>query len=185
MGNYSGSFSARKKAREEAREHLMSVAQKVRESNDEIEDMIRAQMEHTRRYYDFTEMDFSTLLGMERSFYSRRIIRGLPLNVQSLLTFCRTFGYDLSNLVNSAYLDSHDSVLRETAVFLSGLPVETIQKIKDAVQNSDDTDSRKRQGELLMSRLMDFAKSQNDALYLFGDDIPDKTKASKKSQKHD
>ena len=67
--------------------HLLEDAKKIQETNPEIKRMIYEHMDYTRRKYNFTQKEFSQILGCSNTTYSH-IMQDL-----SLIHIFRPFRY--------------------------------------------------------------------------------------------
>lgn len=143
-------------------EKLLRQSQLVLDSNYEVERAIIDQIEFVRREYGFNHEKFSTLLGVPKNSYSKLTSdqgRNIPFMV--LLTFCRLFGYDLSQLYTESLLESTDTVIRELAVFLTTLSDETVDRIEAAITASTEPQDRKDYAEELLNKLKRIEKPKN------------------------
>lgn len=143
-------------------EKLLRQSQLVLDSNYEVERAIIDQIEFVRREYGFNHEKFSTLLGVPKNSYSKLTSdqgRNIPFMV--LLTFCRLFGYDLSQLYTESLLESTDTVIRELAVFLTTLSDETVDRIEAAITSSTEPQDRKDYAEELLNKLKRIEKPKN------------------------
>lgn len=143
-------------------EELLRQSSLVLDSNYEIERAIINQIEFVRKQYGLNHEKFSTLLGVPRNSYSKITSdqgRNIPFMV--LLTFCRLFGYDLSQLYSESVLENTDTVIRELAVFLTTLSDESIEGIKKVISASEKTQESKDYGEELLDKLKRIDKPQN------------------------
>lgn len=166
-------YETRQQEREEKQIEFQHKAAYMRETIDNMIAMLLKQMEHTREYYGFSKAAFSSLFSYDESYYWKIQNKGVTPNLKAFLLFCSVFDFDISEMLGRAYLDSVDSVVRETAVYLSGLDPETLQKINDVVQASNDTPERKNYGRILLDHLAKARKEDlQEPLYLFGSDIP-------------
>lgn len=166
-------YETRQQKREEKQIEFQNKASYMRETIDNMVAMILKQMEHTREYYGFSKAAFSSLFSYDESYYWKIQNKGVTPNLKAFLLFCSVFDFDISEILGRAYLDSVDSVVRETSVYLSGLAPETLQKINEVIQASDDTPERKKYGNVLLEHLVKIREEDSqDPLYPFGSDIP-------------
>ena len=145
-------------------QELLNDAKKIHDSNDDIQSKIAAQMEWTRQDMKLTASEFAQLLGTSLSTCHKQLKGERPILFATFLTFCRIFGFDISDIVGRAYLDSEDSVLRETAVLLSGLSDKTIDGIIAAIDASEESAAKKTRASTLLNEMK---KVQGAAAPLF------------------
>ena len=133
--------------------HLLEDAKKIQETNPEIKRMIYEHMDYTRRKYNFTQKEFSQILGCSNTTYSHIMQDNRRMNADNLLTFCRVFNLDITTVVEESYLRKDDAVLRELAVYLAELSDDTLDSIQTAIEASNETSPQIRRGVRLFERL--------------------------------
>lgn len=154
---------------------LLEDSERIRETNPEIKRMIYEHMDFTRRKYNFTQKEYSQILGCSNSTYSHIMQDNRKLNSDCLLTFCRVFNLDLTTIVEESYLRNSDTVIRELAVYLAELSDETLDSIQATLESSGETDSQIRRGVRLFEHLRESeVKTTKPPIYLFRQDLPAK-----------
>lgn len=147
---------------------VAAETKKINEDNTKIRAMFIQQMEHTCRRYGFTKPQFAEMLGTTLATYYKWVNGERAVTIDAFLTYCRFFGFDISEIVGKAYLDSSDSVLRELMVLFSGFSDETIDNIKATIENSSENDNKKQRAELMLDALKNV---QSDKTIFYRDDM--------------
>lgn len=150
---------------------LEKKAKIVRSNCADLIDLILQQMEVTRNQHGYTKGEFGRMLGFPDTYYSKLTTKVRDsFYVTNFITYCRLFGLDISRLVRRSYLDTADSVLQETAVFLARLEPDTLDSINEAISQSKESASNKKQADLLISHLKTIS---NKPAPFYAADIPD------------
>lgn len=152
---------------------ILEKKSEILQSSDiKILELILQQMEVTRQQHNYTKAEFGKILGLPDTSYSKLTKQQdrKGISVKTLVLYCRLFGLDLSTIVGRSYLDSADSVLRETAMFLARLNPETIDLIDTVIEESEESDSNKKQAKLLLTHLKTISDKPTP---FYAADIPD------------
>lgn len=153
---------------------LLEESRLIQSSNYEVERAIIQQIEFVRRQHGLNHSQFSALLGIPKNSYSK-ITSDQSRNIPflCLLTFCRLFGYDLTQLYNESFLETADSVVRELAILLTTLSDDTIDTINSVIAQSQEPENRKEYTKELLEQIKKIEKPNN---YFFAADYKEADK---------
>lgn len=146
------------------KEELRQKAKKIRYNPIALNNMLVQQLEHTRQSLGLTQAYFSELLGVTRDFYCK-MVKAEPLryvHVDTLITYCKLFGYDIADILDEAVLNSSDSALRETAMYLSRLSGDTLSALAKTIADSSEDEQTKQQGIVLLTHLASKDATEED-----------------------
>lgn len=135
---------------------LLDKAKNVRYDPIELNNALIDQLEHTRKYLGVSQTYFAELLGVTKDFYCK-MIKHSPqryLHVDTLITYCKLFGFDISGLLGETILNTADPTLREMAMFLSELSDETLRAMGNVIAESNEDDEVKAMGAALIKDLI-------------------------------
>ena len=74
--------------------------------------------------------------------------------MDTLITYCKLFGFDISGLLGETILNTADPTLREMAMFLSELSDETLRAMGNVIAESNEDDEVKAMGAALIKDLI-------------------------------
>ncbi len=137
-------------------DELMAQKELLSPPTEDLYKPLIQEMEHVRIREGLPKRRFSVLLGLHESHYSKITKTERMMSTESLLQFCRLFGYDISTLINSAYLRNADSVFLESAMWLSRLDNETLEDMIQLLQKSDEPEASKKLGTTLLEKLISY-----------------------------
>lgn len=147
---------------------LERLSHRVVNSENEFEAALIKQLEHIRLSEGLSIDDYCRLLDISKSLYYRIINGSRKMQLSILLKVCRLFNYDLSTLLGEAYLDSADSVFRETALLLGRLSPETISSIRTTIDSSNNEDeATKKRAEILLNSMEAIVKKGDFTSFRF------------------
>ena len=121
----------------------------IQSTNKDIAWDIVRQIDHVRKQKGLSRTKFCEDLFDVNSSMASKIFSGTRnLTLDMLLTFCRYYGYDLTELVDKAFIEKIDHTILEVAVFMTTLSDETLDKIEDYIVNeSNEKDGVKKRAE--------------------------------------
>lgn len=148
---------------------LLKKSKLVIESEQKLEKAFIAQVEHTRKMLALTKTEFSKLLGISLSKYSKMVCENRNIQLSVFLNFCRLFGFDLSRMASRNIKDTREDNIKELTTIIASFNPDTISQIKETIIQSKEPERKKE----LSIKLIDSICSNTEGFILFADDIPD------------
>ena len=138
---------------EEGRAEFYEATKRIRISNEEALGTVIDQFEYTRKQINVTKQYFSTLLGIDPSYYLRMVKYKCKVPLPVLINYCRIFGMDITALTEESLLNASDSAIRETAMYLGRLSNDTLAKVEAVIADSSEDSRTKEHGKILFEKL--------------------------------
>lgn len=124
------------------------------QSDGTLDDIITEfgiQVDDFRKEIGMTAKTMSALMDVNQTSYFRYSNGERIFPLRSFLTFCLTFGYDITELSQLAYFRKTDAPLKDLAIMFGTLSDETLKSVNLAIQLSNEKASTKKR----ISRLID------------------------------
>ena len=161
-------------------------AEYIRSTENELEEAVMKQIEAIRISEGLSSKDFASLIGLTYAAYNKAANGSRRILLKTFITICRIFGYDLNIIQEAALNNSNETVYREIGPHLGALKPETIDALNETLQNSDESDEKKRIcGDCLKALSKAAADPNNHDITFFLADIPEKVAQAAKEENFD
>lgn len=135
---------------------MFSESKRFLSGYNEYSEAIIDEMNRVRKIYDISSPEFSHLLGInsKQGWYNIRASKNV--NLQTVLTFCYLFGYDLTALVLISSLSQKQNIyFREAILSLSRCSRETLESVIETIRNSSENEASKSAVEAALQHIID------------------------------
>lgn len=138
---------------EAGRAEFFDQAERVKITLEQFSRIFIDQVEYTRRIHHISKRYMSHLLGVSEGFYGKMTQHERNVQAIMVINYCRIFGMDISGITNESLLRESDPVIRETAMYMASLSNETLHKIEETIQQSNESDIAKQRGKKLLDKM--------------------------------